>query len=222
MRTKCRINGCERYIANKKTGLCHLHNLRLIRTGTTDERPKVDKSKKCSVDGCDKQCATHIGLCLMHYKRFARHGTTDLIPFQHKYEKICSVCGKAINGRNGSAKGLCAKHYRSLKVYGDPSEIDKRNEERKNHIGVRGYLPTQGGVPAHRKIYEDYIGRKLQRYECIHHINLDKTDNRIENLHLFKSQNEHQKAHVELSVVAAEFIKRGIIKFEDGHYRINI
>ena len=51
---------------------------------------------------------------------------------------------------------------------------------------------------------------------------LDKTDNRIENLHLFKSQNEHQKAHVELSVVAAEFIKRGIIKFENGHYRINI
>ena len=222
MRTKCRINGCERYIANKKTGLCHLHNLRLIRTGTTDERPKVDKSKKCSVDGCDRQCATHIGLCLMHYKRFARHGTTDLIPFQPKYEKICSVCGKAINGRNGSAKGLCAKHYRSLKVYGDPSEIDKRNEERKNHIGVRGYLPMQGGVPAHRKIYEDYIGRKLQRYECIHHINLDKTDNRIENLHLFKSQNEHQKAHVELSAVAAECVKRGIIKFEDGHYSINI
>ncbi|WP_394797968.1 HNH endonuclease [Flavobacterium psychrophilum] len=67
---------------------------------------------------------------------------------------------------------------------------------------------------------ENSIGRNLKCGEVIHHIDLDKTNNSIENLHLFKNQNEHQKCHIQLEHVGAELFKRGIIGFEDGKYFI--
>lgn len=33
----------------------------------------------------------------------------------------------------------------------------------------------------HRYIMEQYLGRKLEQDEVVHHVNEDKTDNRIEN-----------------------------------------
>lgn len=54
---------------------------------------------------------------------------------------------------------------------------------------------TNGGrVREHRKIVEDFIGRKLNEEEVIHHINGDKLDNRIENLKIL-TQSEHIKLH---------------------------
>ena len=47
----------------------------------------------------------------------------------------------------------------------------------------------------HRWIMEQHIGRKLREKERVHHKNGIKTDNRIENLELFKNQSEHMKKH---------------------------
>ena len=38
----------------------------------------------------------------------------------------------------------------------------------------------------HRAIIEKYLGRKLNNDEVVHHINHDKTDNRIENLEVMQ------------------------------------
>jgi hypothetical protein len=47
----------------------------------------------------------------------------------------------------------------------------------------------------HRDIMENCIGRKLERNEIVHHINGDKTDNRIENLKIM-TRSEHIICHL--------------------------
>lgn len=46
-----------------------------------------------------------------------------------------------------------------------------------------------------RYVIEKYIGRKLQKNEIVHHINGNKLDDRLENLKLFSSVNQHIKEH---------------------------
>lgn len=46
----------------------------------------------------------------------------------------------------------------------------------------------------HRYVMEQHLGRKLSRDECVHHINGDRRDNRLENLELI-SRAEHNREH---------------------------
>lgn len=52
-----------------------------------------------------------------------------------------------------------------------------------------------GYILEHRKVMEDHLGRFLDPSERIHHIDGDKTNNRIENLQLFSSSSDHTKLH---------------------------
>jgi len=51
-------------------------------------------------------------------------------------------------------------------------------------------------VREHRYIMEQYLGRKLERWEHVHHINDDSSDNRIENLEVL-SNSDHQRKEFE-------------------------
>lgn len=55
-----------------------------------------------------------------------------------------------------------------------------------------------GYVLEHILVMEESVGRLLTEQEVIHHINGDKTDNRIENLRLFPTHAEHMKHHADI------------------------
>jgi hypothetical protein len=72
---------------------------------------------------------------------------------------------------------------------------------------IRGYVfvfmpkhpfAKKGYIQQHRLIVEAKIGRYLTPEEVVHHLNEMKTDNRIENLMLFKNNREHIKFHTKL------------------------
>ena len=50
-----------------------------------------------------------------------------------------------------------------------------------------------GYVMEHRIVVAIAIGRLLTRKECVHHINHDATDNRLENLMLFATNSDHKR-----------------------------
>lgn len=98
----------------------------------------------------------------------------------------CAECGKEFKRKPSqverASKNFCSKDCftNNRRGSGNPNYYVKRNYKRE-----------------HRTVMENYLGRKLGRYEVIHHINGNKQDNRIENLQIM-TNSEHAKLHWEL------------------------
>lgn len=70
----------------------------------------------------------------------------------------------------------------------------------------------------HRRVMEEYLGRKLEPNERVHHIDGNKENNSIDNLYLFSKTGEHTRIHHSLEKLSYELMKLGIIKFVEGAY----
>jgi hypothetical protein len=79
----------------------------------------------------------------------------------------------------------------------------KRKNYNDWHVSTDGYI-RKGDVRQHRYVMEKHLKRKLEAWEHVHHINHNKTDNRIENL-VVLSASEHQHLH-------PGFVKQGVDK----------
>lgn len=83
----------------------------------------------------------------------------------------------------------------------------KSRNKRTRYINHGGYVmilahdhpraDAKGFVPEHWIVAEMNLGRFLIPPEEVHHINLDKQDNRPENLQVFPNHSEHRKLHIQ-------------------------
>ena len=136
----------------------------------------------CIIEGCKSgRPIIGRGFCSIHYHRWWRNGDPHIERINAK--GLCSIEGC---DKSHYAKGLCMKHRKRQRIHGDPMIVTCRPGGTGSISG--GYLRIQkNGIyyREHRKIMEDFLNRKLQNNEKVHHKNGDKLDNRIENLELW-------------------------------------
>ena len=129
-----------------------------------------------------------------------------------KYVKkiTCSNCGKKdnwvfVNGLEGipKSKNSCCGHKCVGEMQRSPNGHTIINDKGhvlevcRNHPGA--YKP-KSYVPQHRLVMEKYLGRYLKKHERVHHINMNKTDNNINNLWLC-DEKTHNYAHTSFNQI---------------------
>ena len=140
--------------------------------------------------------------------------------------RICNECGKEerarmaviLKGREhtGSDIDLCMKCSCSKKY--KPKSNWPKNEKshlwkggkRKSRGGIRIHLGPGSWIYEHRMVMGNFLGRRLNRSEVIHHINMDKFDNDIKNLYLCKNYEEHMLIHAFLEDIGYKMLNEKI------------
>jgi hypothetical protein len=80
----------------------------------------------------------------------------------------------------------------------------------------------------HILVVEAALGRYLQAHEIVHHIDMDRANNSIENLYLCSgedltdSKQMHNKAHKSAERLVVSLLKNGLVKFDRcaGEYKL--
>lgn len=123
----------------------------------------------------------------------------------------CLHCSTVFSAAPSSRRNINAA-YCSISCSAKASKRSKVYEWR---VGTDGYVyKTRNGrkVFQHREVMETYLGRPLTDKENVHHLNGDRSDNRIENLELWNhSQPKGQRLDDKLGAAKKLLEEHGYI-----------
>lgn len=160
-------------------------------------------------------------------------------------ENRCKKCDKLIDPRSTYChkcrpdRGKKSHTEETKKIIGEKSKAkftsDYLEKIKNKHRGKKkrsssGYIlikdyehpnrNSHNDVLEHVYVMSKHLNRPINKNEIIHHIDGDRTNNILSNLYLYKNKSEHKLGHSSFTNLLKEFIKREILIFENGKYRL--
>jgi len=142
----------------------------------------------------------------------------------YKIKTKCDVCSKEYfadrSNYERSKKHICGALSCRKKIMEAPegTKKSKRGYGSNSHILIKAPnhpgADRNGCIPEHRMIIENELGRFLSKEEVIHHIDMVKNNNKLDNLDLFKNNKEHFLCHGSLNNCVKELISMGILHYD--------
>lgn len=124
--------------------------------------------------------------------------------------RLCECgCGELVSGKNSRGQLIRFRpgHQSRRASHPLPPRLVGSESPRWKQPGTTRQVASRDGLSyvqvkcedgkwryQHRVLMEAHLGRKLERYEHVHHVNGDTADNRIENLQVLRDT-EHSKLH---------------------------
>jgi len=149
-------------------------------------------------------------------------GTSDKYNLCKSISHKCKGCNNKIEGKKKRGKSTSKKGKSFLSLQRENSACWNGGR----YVNSGGYvmvLVKSGSThrnsgwdnyrPEHIVVMEKSLGRKLNKNECVHHIDGNRRNNMVGNLALITSNEHHRKTHMSLQKIGYELYKQGKISF---------